>query len=119
MLHFYNALEAYSQRFSVEVRADQVLEVLVGDPAASKLALPIAGRGGGRACRPGPRPGCRKSSDATRRLAGRLTSLVHYSWPDREDGEEFLREVSGHCRELHDLVVATYFEYGLEDSPAG
>ncbi len=118
MLHFYNALEAYSQRFSVEVRADQVLEVLVGDPllphslcrSLDSAEAELAGLG------PGPDG---KSSEATRRLAGRLTALVHYSWPDREDREKFLREVSGHCRELHDLVAATYFDYGLEGSPAG
>ena len=51
--------------------------------------------------------------------AGRLGDLIHRSWPDREDHESFLWQVSEHCRELHDLVAATYFDYALGESPAG
>ena len=65
MLHFYNALEAYSQRFSVEVRADQVLEVLVGDPllphslcrSLDSAEAELAGLGPGPVRRPATRPG--------------------------------------------------------------
>ena len=118
LLRFYNALEAYSQRYSVEVDGARVLEVLATDPqlphslcrSLDGVVAELAGLG------PGPNV---ESSDAARRLAGRLAALVHNSWPDREDHEELLREVSGHCWELHDLVAATYFEYVLGESPAG
>ena len=51
-------------------------------------------------------------------LAGRLAALVHHDWPDREDHEEFLRQVDEYCRELHTLLTTTYFDYHLGDFPA-
>ena len=53
---------------------------------------------------PGPDP---DSGAAARRLAGRLGALVHYEWLDRDDKEGFLRQVSEHCLDLHNLVAAT------------
>ena len=49
----------------------------------------------------------------------RRVDVIYRSWPDREDHESFLWQVSEHCRELHDLVAATYFDYALGESPAG
>ena len=118
LLRFYNALEAYSQRYSVEVHGDQVLEVLVADPllphslcrSLDAAVAELAGLGAGPDG---------DSNEAAQRLAGRLGDLIHRSWPDREDHESFLWQVSEHCRELHDLVAATYFDYALGESPAG
>ena len=50
-------------------------------------------------------------------LAGRLGSLVHQDWPDREDTEGLLQQVGEHCWELHNLVTATFFDYQMGDVP--
>ena len=57
------------------------------------------------------------SGAAARRLTGRLVALVRCDWPDREDREELLGQVNGHCSDLHDLVTATYFDYPLRAHP--
>ena len=59
-----------------------------------------------------------RSSDAARRLAGRMGALVHYDWPDREDRDDLLRQVGESCRELHHLVTVAYFDYPVEDASA-
>jgi uncharacterized alpha-E superfamily protein len=46
-----------------------------------------------------------------------MAALIHYEWPDSEDRHELLRQVLEHCRELHHLVTATYFEYPVEGFP--
>ena len=112
LLRAYHAVEAYNRRYGVEVHSDQVLDLLVTDPmlpnslcrSLDVTAEQLAGLG------PGPDAG---SSAAARRLAGRLGALIHYEWPDREDPEESLLQVNAYCRELHNLVNATYFEYDL------
>ena len=117
LLRAHHAIEAYNRRYSVEVHPGQVLDLLVTDPllpsslcqSFDAAAAELAGLG------PGPDA---NSSAAARRLAGRLGALVHYDWPDREDHEEPLRQVSGYCRELHNLMAAAYFDYPVEDSPA-
>ena len=53
------------------------------------------------------------------RLTGRLSSLINNEWPDREDHEDLLREVSEFCGELHFLVTAAYFEYPVQERPPG
>ena len=116
LLRAYHAFEAYSRSYSVEVHPGRVLDLLVTDSllpnslcrSLDAAAAELAGLG------PGPDA---NSSAAARRLAGRLGALVHYDWPDLEDHEEFLRQVSEYCRKLHDLVTATYFDYHLGDFP--
>ncbi len=116
LLRAYHALEAYNRRYGVEVHPDRVLDLLVTDPllpnslckSLDMAAAELAGLD------PGPNA---DSSAATRRLADRLSTLIHCQWPDREGPEAFLRQVRGHSRELHDLVAATHFDYHLEDFP--
>ena len=110
LLRICNALEAYNRRHGVEVHSERVLDLLVADPmlpnslrrsldaAVSELAELSSGPDA-------------DSTAAVRRLADRLSAFVHYEWPDREDHEESLRQVSDYCRELHNLVSATYFDY--------
>ena len=116
LLRAYHALEVYTRSYSVEVQPQQVIDLLATDPllpdslcqsldvAAAELAAIAAGPNA-------------DSSAAVRRLAGRLCSLIHYDWPDREDREELLGQIGDFCRDLHDLVTATYFDYQIEDSP--
>ena len=117
LLRIYHAFETYNRSYSVEVQPGQVLDLLVTDPllpdslcrALDRTASDIAAIGTGPDTR---------SSGAARRLAGRLSALIHYDWPDCEDQEDLLRQVRMYCRELHHLVVAAYFDYPIEDSPA-
>ena len=117
LLRVYRAFEAYNRRYSVEVRPDQVLDLLVTDPmlpgslcrSLDMAAAELASIGSGPDVR---------SSDAARRLAGRMGALVHYDWPDREDRDDLLRQVGESCQELHHLVTAAYFDYAVEDAPA-
>ncbi len=40
---------------------------------------------------------------------------VVVDWPDRTDRAAVLRQVNDHCRELHDRLTDSYFEYPVED----
>ena len=117
LLRCYNAFEAYSRKYSVEVHPGQVLDLLVTDPLLPSSLCRSFDSAAEELAGLAPGPGA-DSSAATRRLAGRLGALVHHDWPDREDREEFLRQVGEYCWELHNLVTSTYFDYRLGDSPA-
>ena len=116
LLRLCHAVEAYNRRYSVEVEPGQVLDLLATDPrlpgslcrSLDSAAADLAAIG------PGPNA---QSSDATRRLVGQMRALIHYEWPDREDREDLLWKISGYCRDLHDLVTASYFDYPIDDRP--
>ena len=116
LLRAYRAFDAYNRRYSVEVHPDRVLELLVVDPMLpSSLCQSIdatATELNGLA--PGPDTG---PSVAARRLLDRIGAMVHDYWPDREDHEDFLRQVNERCLDLHDLVTAAYFGYPVQDFP--
>ncbi len=116
LLRLYHAFDAYNRNYSVDVQPQQVLDLLASDPllpnslccsleaAAAELA----------AIAPGPSA---HSSAAAKRLADRLCALIQYDWPDRKDREALLRQVGKHCRNLHDLLIAAYVDYNVEDAP--
>ena len=116
LLRSFYAMEAYTHANGAEMVPRQALDLLVSDPL-----LP------GSLCRsldtaaetldamaPDPVP---RTGDAARRLAGRLRALVRFEWPDRNDREKLLPQFLEHCRTLHDLVTAAYFDYAAEDAP--
>ena len=115
LLRAYRAFDAYNRRYSVEVHPGRVMELLVVDPmlpnslcqSIDAASAELAGLA------PGPDTG---SSTAARRLVGRIGAMVHDYWPDREDNEEFLRQVNDYCLELHYLLTNAYFEYPVEGS---
>ncbi len=112
LLRMYHAVEAYNRAYSVEVSPVQVLELLVTDPllpdslcrslevVASELSS-IA---------PGPDA---EADAAARRLAGRLTAVVNYDWPDASDKQRLLLRLRERCFELHGLVSTAFFDYAL------
>ena len=52
-------------------------------------------------------------------MSGRLTALINYEWPDRQDREEVLREVIEYSGELHYLITAAYFDYPVQERRPG
>ena len=140
------AFDAYRRSYSVEVRPDRVLDLLVTDPqlpgslyrSLESLASELGAIG------PGPDV---RSGAAAARLAGRLCALIRYEWPDRADRADrvdrpdradrvdrpdradrpdrvdrpdrapLLPQVREHCFKLHDLVNAAYIDYHPGDAP--
>ena len=116
LLRVYHALEVYSRHYSVEVQPGQVVDLLATDPLLPDSLCRSIDLAAAELSAIGPGPSA-QSSGATQRLASRLSALVHYDWPDREDREGLLRQVDEHCRELHRLVTVTYFDYPIESFP--
>ena len=116
LLRICHAFEAYNRTYSVEVQPSQALDLLVTDPLLPDSLCRSLDMAVGELAAIGAGPDAH-SSGAARRLAGRLAALIHYEWPDREDREALLRQVNEHCRELHNLLTAAYFDYPIEDSP--
>ena len=116
LLRACQAFDAYKRSYSVEVRPDRVLDLLVTDPrlpgslyhSLETLASELAAIG--------PSPDARAGA-AAERLAGRLGALIRHEWPDRQDRETVLRRAREHCLELHHLVNTAYIDYHLEDAP--
>ena len=117
LLRAWHALDAYERSYSVEVRPDRVLELLVADPllpgslyrSLETLASELEALG--------PSPDAHAGATAER-LAGRLCALIRYEWPDRADRTDLLSQVREQCFELHGLVNVAYIDYDLEDAPA-
>ena len=116
LLRAYRAFDAYSRKYSVEVHLVRVMDLLVTDPmlpnslcqSIDAATAELAGLA------PGPDLG---SGTAARRLVDRVGAMIRDYWPDQGNHETFLRQVSDHCRDLHDLVTAAYFDYSVEESP--
>ena len=116
LLRACQAFDAYERTYSVEVRPDRVLDLLVTDPllpgslhrSLETLASELAAIG--------PSPNARAGA-AAERLAGRLCALIRYEWPDHQDRPALLSQARGHCFRLHELVNAAYIDYDVEDAP--
>ena len=115
-MRLYHAFEAYDRSYSIEVHPGQVLNLLTTDPLIPDSLCRSLDRTASDLASIGPGPNTR-AGGALSRLAGRMTALIHYDWPDSEDRPELLRQVSQYCRELHNLVTAAYFEYSVDDFP--
>ena len=119
LLHAFQAFETYKRRYSVEVQADRVLDLLVTDPLLpGSLCRSLERLDAGLAAT-GPAPGARAGAAAAR-LSGRLGALIRYDWPDcesLEDKEALLDRVGEDGRKLHGLVTAAYIDYAVEDAP--
>lgn len=116
LLRAYFALEVYNRSYSVDVRPNHVLDLLVTDSLLPDSLCRSCDTAGAELDAIGPGPSTETSS-ATRRLAGRLASFIQFNWPDLNDREDALRELGAFCRDLHDLISVTYFDYQVEDSP--
>ena len=116
LLRMYHAVEAYNRRFNVAVEPENVLDVLTTDGLLPVSLARTLDRAGLEISSIGTGPDAR-ASDSTRRLAGRLSSMIHYEWPDREDKKAMLERANELCRDLHRRLSDTYFEYSTEELP--
>jgi uncharacterized alpha-E superfamily protein len=116
LLRLYHALEVYNRTYSIAVEPGQVLDLLATDErlpdslsrTLDTLSVELA------SSEPSPNE---QASGAAQRLVGRMSALVRYDWPDRNDHAELLRQVSAYGRDMHGLVTETFFAYPVEDSP--
>ncbi len=116
LLRAFHALEVYNRINSADVQPDLVMDLLVSDPLLPESlsrSLTLAA-GEIETVGRGPR---RHSNRAVQRLTGRLTGLINFDWPDRDERIPLLREVNEYCGELHHLVTAAYFEYPVQEQP--
>ena len=116
ILRMYHAVEAYSRQFNVEVEPESALDVLTTDELLPESLIRSLDRARFEIRSIGAGPDS-QASDSIRRLAGRLSSMLHYEWPDRSDKKDMLTRVNTLCRELHQFINDTYFEYSSEDIP--
>ena len=116
LLDVFYALEVYQRRHSIEIDADDALDLLVTDPQLPESLRRSAGRTEQELSSVGRGPRL-DASAAAQRLAGRLEALIKFDWPDRQDKQAFLQQVSEYSRQLHALVTATYFNYTAEEIP--
>ena len=117
LLRVYHALGAYNRTYSVEVEPSPSLDLLVSDPLLPDSLIRSLERAETELEGIGIGPDVELGS-TTKRLAGRLTALIKYDWPDREDSTGFLRQADGYCLDLHNLVTSAYFEYPIRDHPS-
>lgn len=114
LLRLYHALEAHNRIYSIEVKPESVIELLSTDtllPGSLIRSLDMA-LYEVSAIGNGPDKG---SSDNAKELASRLVSTVR-EWKDQPDKRALLAQVNADCRELHQLVNQTYFDYSSESS---
>ena len=116
LLKIYRAFDIYSRTYSVEIRPMRVLSVLVTDEKLSFSLFRSYSEISRTLIDIGPGPFVR-SSDAARRLAGRLSALVHYEWPDSYEHERLLHQARDDTRALHHLVMEAYIDYIIDESP--
>ena len=116
MLRTHHASEAYGRVYGIEMKPDQVLDLLVADPSlpgsvlatVQAAATELAALDGG--------PGI-EADAAARRLAGRSEALVLYAWPEAAEPVELLERLQRYGRDLHEAVLRAFVGYAIEDSP--
>ena len=118
LLRMHHAVEAYNHTYSVQISPGQVLDLLATDPllpdSLCRSFDVVAHELGSIA--PGPDA---PADAAARRLAGRLSAMVRYEWPDSTDRERLLMSLNNHCFELHNLVSTAFFDYATAGASTG
>ena len=110
LLRHYYAFEAYNRASSAAIEPDRLLGLLVTNPQLpDSLRLSVS-----ELCREltavGPGPDA-ESTARTLSQAEYIRQLVMTEWPGAAAGHGLLLRVRNACRQLHDLVTTTYFDY--------
>ena len=114
LLRIFHASGAYDRTYSIEIQPDLALDLLVTNRQLPESLLRSVDRVGQELSSLPDGPN-RSTTQALRRLAGRLGALLRYDWPDRYDREQVLRQVLIHARQLHNLLSETYFDYTIQE----
>jgi len=114
MLRLYHALEAHNRIYSIEVMPENVIELLSTDSHLPNSLIRSLDMALYEISAIGDGPD-KRASDNVKELANRLASAVH-KWEEHSDKRALLARVNGDCRELHQLVNQTYFDYSSENS---
>ena len=112
LLWVFNALEQYHRRYGISIYPRDVMDLLVTDsmlPSSLSRSFKVI-ESELDSIGTGPTS---DSFGAVRRLAGRLSGLVQYEWPDNPDREDLLNRALEQSRELHFLINAAYFDYPI------
>ena len=114
MLRLYHALEAHNRIYSIEVKPENVIELLSTDILLPNSLIRSLDMALYEVSTIGDGPD-KRSSGNVNELANGLASTMH-KWKEQPDKRALLARVNADCRELHQLVNQTYFDYSSEDS---
>ncbi len=114
LLRICDAFDAYRRCFGIELRPDQVLDLVVGDPLLSRSLSRSLETAAARlgAIAPGPSP-----VGAARELVADLVATARRPWPAAaglDVREDRLRRMQARCRTLHELVMTAHARYDVD-----
>lgn len=113
LLNCYQADEEYQRSIGIEIRAVDVLNMLVTDELLPCALIYAAKHIEERIENVGEAPDARAGSMAAR-CAGRIVALIRYEWPDTEDRTRMLALIQNLASRLHDQLSKAWFDYEIE-----
>ncbi len=116
LLRVFHALDAYNQRYSIDIDPDLALDLLVTDSGLPDSLRRCVDRAVQELETIGDGPDSARSQ-ALRRLAGRSSALLRFDWPDETDRLDLLNRVVNYSRQLHDDLTSIYFNYPISRPP--
>lgn len=114
LLRLYHALEAHSRIYGIEVKPESVIELLSTDVLLPHSLIHSLDMALYEVSTIGNGPD-KRSSGNVKEHASRLASTIH-NWQEQPDKQALLARVNADCRELHQLVNQTYFDYFSESA---
>ena len=110
LLNCYQADEVYQHDYGLEIKPEQVLNMLVTNPKLPCSLIYAIEHINERIRNLGEAPGA-KSSALAGRFAGRLEALIKYEWPDAEEHGRMLNVVETIASRLNDQITDAWFVY--------
>ena len=119
LLRICEAHFAYRHLHALDHRPNHIVDFLVADPLLAHSVRHALGQV--VSALDAVADGQSLEVEAGRR-AGRMAAGIDHDWPGRDPADDAatraaLQEVRESCRLLHDDIVATYFDYEIEDTP--
>lgn len=115
LLSAYRALWAYQHVYSIDVTAQNALEMLVANDDHPNSLMYAITRTNERLRALGSAPDA-KAGEMAMRLSGRLRSLVEHEWPDTDDPTRMLVLIGNLAERLHDQIAEAWFNYRYENA---